>query len=70
MEVAVYSFINISTAMKCHSVLFDSTGSGVGGLRYQFYAWDHFGIKGQLLSLCPLVSIGNMGQNIMGNYKT
>lgn len=55
MEVAFYCFININTAMKCHSVIFDSTGSGVGGLRYQLYAWDHFGIKGQLLSLCSLV---------------
>lgn len=46
MEVAFYGFIHINTAMKYHSALFDSTGSGVGGLRYQLYAWNHFGIKG------------------------
>ena len=38
MEVAFYGFININTAMKYHSVKFDSTGSGVGRLRYQLYA--------------------------------
>lgn len=65
MEVAFYGFININTAMKYHSVLFDSTGSGVGRLRYQLYAWNHFGIKGS----CCLCS-GNTGQNIMGNYKS
>lgn len=53
MEVAFYMFfLNINRAMKCHSVLFDSTGSVVLGLKSQLYAWDHFGIKHQLLSLC------------------
>lgn len=56
LEVAFYGFVSVNTAMKCHSILFDSTGSGVLRLISQLYASGHLGIKHHLLSLCSLVS--------------
>lgn len=32
-EVAFHAFIRVNTAMKCHSVVFDSSGSAVLGSR-------------------------------------